>query len=87
MGMYTKITPEEFEQLKIKGWGRSSPFYNELIALKVNDGLVVKKTQWRRSKPPSNVCRYIEKKFKERKMKYKCVALADDSGWAIQRLA
>ena len=85
--MYKKITSEEFDELKIKGWGRSSPFYNELIALKPGEGLVVLKSQWRRSKPPSNVCRYIEKKFRERKMKYKCVALADNTGWAIKRVA
>ena len=85
--MFKKLTSEEFEQLKIKGWGRSSPTYNAILGLKVGEAIMILKTQWRRNKPPSSTCRAIEKKWPDLKLKYKCVALADDSGWAIKRLA
>jgi len=87
--MFKKLTSEEFEQLKIKGWGRSSPTYNAIIGLKVGEAVVILKTQWRRNKSPSSACRAIEKKWKKRNvvLKYKCVALADNTGWAIKREA
>jgi len=83
--MFKKLTDEEFDQLPIKGWGRSSPTYNAIISLKIGEGIMILKSQWRRKKPPSSVCRAIEKKFSAHKLKYKCVALADNSGWAIKR--
>ena len=85
--MFTKLTSEEFDQLRIKGWGRSSPTYNAIFGLRVGEAVVILKTQWRSNKPPSRACRAIEKKWASYKLKYKCVALADDSGWAIKRLA
>ena len=85
--MFKKITSEEFDQLQIKGWGRSSPTYNIIIGLKVDEAVVILKSQWRRKKPPSSACRSIEKKWASHKLKYKCVALADNSGWAIKRLS
>ena len=85
--MFKKLTSEEFDQLGIKGWGRSSPTYNAIISLKANEAVVIPKSQWRRNKSPSSICRAIEKKFKNRKVSYLCLALADDSGWAIKRLA
>lgn len=84
--MFKKITAEEFDQLKIKGWGRSSPTYNAIIGLKVDEAVIILKSQWRRNKAPSSACRAIEKKWKHLNLKYKCVTLADDSGWAIKRL-
>ena len=85
--MYKKLTSEEFDQLRIKGWGRSSPHYNAIISLKVGEAVVIPKAGWRSNKTPSTKCRRIEKKFASMKVKYKCVALADDSGWAIKRLS
>lgn len=85
--MFQKLTSEEFDQLKIKGWGRSSPTYNAIIGLKVGEAVIILKTQWRRNKAPSSACRAIEKKWPTYKLKYKCVTLADGSGWAIKRLS
>ena len=87
--MFKKITGEEFDQLRIKGWGRSSPTYNAIIGLKVGEAVIILKTQWRRNKSPSSACRAIEKRWGKLKfvLKYKCVALADNSGWAIKRIA
>lgn len=84
--MFKKLSSEEFDQLPIKGWGRSSPTYNAILSLRPGEALVILKSQWRRNKSPSSTCRAIEKKFESMKLKYKCVALADDSGWAIKRL-
>ena len=84
--MFKKISAEEFENLNIKGWGRSSPTYNAILNLQAGEVVIILKSQWRRNKAPSSVCRQIEKKFPQKKLSYKCVALADDSGWAIKRL-
>ena len=85
--MLKKITSEEFDQLRVKGWGRSSPVYNAIMGLKVGEALMIPKAGWNSNKTPSTKCRAIEKKFKSRKLKYKCVALADNTGWAVKRLA
>jgi len=85
--MITKITAEEFDQLKIKGWGRASLVFGAIISLKVNEAIVVPRSMWRRNKPPSSICRLLEKRWAEHKVKYKCVTLADNSGWAIKRLS
>lgn len=85
--MFKKLTPEEFDQLPIKGWGRSSPVYHAIISLRKEEAIMVLKSQWKRNKPPSSICRSIEKKFADMKVKYKCVALADNTGWAIKRIA
>jgi hypothetical protein len=85
--MFKKLTAEEFDQLSVKGWGRSSPTYHAIIGLKKDEAVIIPKAGWKRNKPPSSICRSIEKKFASMKVKYKCVALADDSGWAIKRIA
>jgi len=86
--MYKKLSAEEFTQLRIKGWGRSSPTYNAIMSLKVGEALVILKSQWySNTKTPSTQCRRIEKKFAAQKLKLKCVALEDNSGWAVQRIA
>jgi hypothetical protein len=84
---FKKITSEEFDQLPVKGWGRSSPVYHAIIGLRTGDAIIVLKTQWKRNKSPSSICRAIEKKFAGMKVRYKCVALADNTGWGIKRLA
>jgi hypothetical protein len=86
--MFKKLTPEEFDALPIKGWGRSDPTYNAILGMKVGEAIFIPKAGWRsRRKTPSSKCRRIEKKFANLKIKYKCVALADNSGWAVKRLS
>ena len=86
--MIEKITPEEFDQLKIKIRGRSSPAYNAIFNLRAGEAIKIKKEDWRSSsKTPSAKCRLLEKKYAAQKLKYVCVALADDSGWAVKRLS
>lgn len=84
--MFKKLTSEEFDQLAVKGWGRSSPTYHAILGLKKEEANVIPKAGWKRNKSPSSICWAIEKKFAGMKVKYKCVALADDTGWAIKRL-
>ena len=85
--MLKKITSEEFDQLRIKGWGRSDPTYNAILGLHIGEGVIIPKAGWRSNKTPSTKCRRIEKKWAGMKVKYKCVALANDSGWAVKRLS
>lgn len=87
--MVEKITAEEFDNLRTRGWGRSSVFFNALKNLRLGEAMKISKTEWRsRSKTPSAKCRYLEKRFKKfgHKVKYVCVELEDRSGWAIKRL-
>lgn len=59
--MFKKLTPEEFEQLAVKGWGRSSPTYHAILGLKKEEAVVIPKAGWKRNKSPSSICRAIEK--------------------------
>jgi len=78
-----KISNEDFEKLPIKGSGRSSHFYKSIINLKMGENLFISTDEWDGYKTPSNICRYIEKKFP---VKYLCGKIADGSGWAIKRV-
>lgn len=78
-----KLTSQEFEQLPIKGKGRSSYLFNSLINLKPGDALLIEKKDWTRKAGPSTLVRYIEKKHG---MKFHFGALKDNDGWAIRRI-
>lgn len=80
-----KLTAEEFDNIPKKGWGRSSNAFQAIFTLKKDDAVVIEKKDWHsRSKTPSTICRYIEKKFPQ--VKYIYAALADGSGWAVKRV-
>jgi uncharacterized protein (DUF2249 family) len=78
-----KLSAEEFSQLSIKGKGRSSAIFNSLINLKEGEGLLIEQKDWNRKAAPSALVRYIEKKYQ---MKFSFGALANGTGWAVQRL-
>lgn len=78
-----KLSAEEFSQLSIKGKGRSSAVFNSLINLKEGEGLLIEQKDWNRKAAPSALVRYIEKKYQ---MRFSFGALANGSGWAVQRL-
>lgn len=78
-----KLSPEEFAQLPIKGKGRSSAVFNSLINLKEGEGLLIEHKDWNRKAAPSALVRYIEKKYS---MRFSFGALANGSGWAVQRI-
>src|SRR3954469_13794598 len=78
-----KLSAEEFSQLSIKGKGRSSIVFNSLINLKEGEGLLIEQKDWTRKAAPSALVRYIEKKYQ---MRFSFGALANGTGWAVQRL-
>ncbi len=81
--MIRKIEPEEFERLTLHGRGRSSPFYNAVLALKVGEALVIEKKDWKAKYSPTIVVNRVAKKHG---YKYLCGALPDRSGWAVKRV-
>jgi hypothetical protein len=78
-----KLSIEEYEQLPLKGKGRSSQVFNSLINLKMGEALLIEKKDWKRKAAPGTLLRYLEKKHN---MKFHCGALDDNSGWAVKRI-
>jgi len=78
-----KLTSSEFDQLPIKGKGRSSIVFNSLINLKDGEALLIERKDWNRKAGPSTLVRYIEKKHD---MKFICGALEGGKGWAVKRM-
>ena len=78
-----KLSASEFEQLPIKGKGRSSHVFNSIINLKEGEALLVERKDWARKAGLSTLVRYIEKKHE---MKFLCGALEGGSGWAVKRI-
>ena len=78
-----KLTSDEFEQLPIRGKGRSSQVFNSIVNLKAGEAVLIEHKDWKRKAGPSTLVRYIEKKHQ---MKFTCGALAEGNGWAIKRI-
>lgn len=78
-----KLSEEEFQNLTLRGKGRSSHVFNSLINLKVGEALLLEKKDWTRKASPSTLVRYIEKKHN---MKFAYSAIEGGKGWAIKRL-
>ena len=79
-----KLSADEFDQLPLKGKGRSSHLFNSIINLKVGEGLLIEEKDWNRKAGPSTLVRYIEKNHK---MKLACAAISGKQGaWAIKRM-
>lgn len=78
-----KLTSEEFEQLPLRGKGRSSHVFNSIVNLKAGEAVLIEHKDWKRKAGPSTLVRYIEKKHQ---MKFSCGALAEGNGWAIRRI-
>ncbi|MBI4947925.1 MAG: hypothetical protein HY840_16160 [Bacteroidetes bacterium] len=80
-----KISPEESEQLPIRGAGHSSEFYKAIISLQVGEALLITKKEYTLTRPPGRICRTIMKRFAD--VKYEYGAIADGSGWKVKRIA
>lgn len=78
-----KLSPSEFEQLPIKGKGRSSHVFNSIVNLKEGEALLIERKDWNRKAGPSTLVRYIEKKHQ---MKFLCGAIEGGKGWAVKRV-
>lgn len=78
-----KLSAEEYEQLPLKGKGRSSAVFNSIINLKTGEALLIEKKDWKRKASPGTLIRYIEKNHN---LKLSCAAVNDGSGWAVKRI-
>lgn len=78
-----KLTPEEFNQLPLRGTGRSSKFYKAIIGLKKGEALFIDRKEYNLSRSPGRICKLIMKRFPH--VKYNYGPVADGSGWAIMR--
>lgn len=78
-----KLSAGEYEELPIKGKGRSSHVFNSIINLKPGEALLIEKKDWKRKAGPGTLVRYIER---TQNMKFTCGAVDGDKGWAVKRL-
>lgn len=76
-------TAEEFRKMKLHGKGSSSPVYNAILGLRIDQALEIKKNEWKHTYPPTRLVNYIEKKHG---LQYERGALPDRSGWMILRV-
>ena len=78
-----KLTSDEFDQLPIRGKGRSSHVFNSIVNLQVGEALLIEQKDWKRKASPSTLVRYIEKNHN---MRFSCGSIAGGDGWAIRRI-
>ncbi|MFL5765078.1 MAG: hypothetical protein ACJ77K_14140 [Bacteroidia bacterium] len=78
-----KLSSDEYEQLPIRGKGRSSHVFNSIVNLKVGEALLIEQKDWNRKASPSTLVRYIEKKHG---MRFSCGAITGGTGWAVRRV-
>ena len=78
-----KLSSDEYDQLPIRGKGRSSHVFNSIVNLKAGEAVLIEQKDWKRKASPSTLVRYIEKKHR---MKFTCGALAGGNGWAVRRI-
>lgn len=77
------LKEEEFNNLALKGKGRSSPIFNSIVNLNVGEAVLIEKKDWNRKASPSTLVKYIEKTCG---LKFTCGALLNGQGWAVKRI-
>lgn len=77
------LTSDEYDQLAIRGKGRSSHVFNSIVNLQVGEALLIEQKDWKRKASPSTLVRYIEKNHD---MKFTCGSIAGGNGWAVRRI-
>ena len=79
------ITQEEFENLPIKGRGRSSHVYNKILNMKPGELLTIDKADWKKRYSVSRISSYIGKR---QGRKYEARAVSDkEVGWVVRRIS
>ena len=79
------ITQEEFENLLIKGRGRSSHVYNKILNMKPGELLRIDKADWNKRYSVSRISSYIGKR---QGRKYEARAVSDkEVGWVVRRIS
>ena len=79
-----KLNEEEFSNMLMMSNRKASPFYTAIINLRVGESIFISRKEWKAQKPPTRICRSIEKKYPH--VKYEGGRLTDDSGWAVKRV-
>jgi len=77
------LKEEEFNNLALKGKGRSSPIFNSIVNLNVGEAVLIEKKDWNRKASPSTLVKYIERTHQ---LKFTCGALLNGQGWAVKRI-
>ena len=77
------LKEEEYNNLALKGKGRSSPIFNSIVNLNVGEAVLIEKKDWNRKASPSTLVKYIEKTHS---LKFTCGALLNGQGWAIKHI-
>lgn len=77
------LKEDEFNNLALKGKGRSSPIFNSIVNLNVGEAVLIEKKDWNRKASPSTLVKYIEKTCG---LKFTCGALMNGQGWAVKRI-
>lgn len=78
-----KLTVDEYNELPIRGKGRSTDAFNSIINLHVGEALLIENKDWKRKAGPSTLVRYIEKKYKRN---YTSYAVSSEGGWVVKRV-
>ena len=79
-----KISDEEYQNLVVKGRGRSSKVFSEISALKPGENLIIEKADWKKSYPLARLTSYIGKRNSR---KFSTASIVDGTGWAVRRIS
>lgn len=79
-----KITDEEYQNLVVKGRGRSSKVFSEISSLKPGENLIIEKADWKKRYPIARVTSYIGKRNSR---KFTTSSIVDGSGWVVKRIS
>jgi hypothetical protein len=78
------ITDEEIAQKNWRGRGKSSKVFREVLSMETGKNLLIEPADWgNRKYPPSQVVRYIEKKYNK---KFTVLREAANEGWLVKRI-
>jgi len=76
------INKEEADCLLLLTGSREIAVSGKLKGLKIGEGLVVKRSEWKAKYAPTKIARKIEKEYG---WKFKGGRMSDNSGWLMQR--
>ena len=79
-----KISDEEYQNLVVKGRGRSSKVFSEILGLKPGENLIIEKADWKKRYPIARITSYIGKRNSS---KFSTASLVDGTGWVVKRIS
>ncbi len=78
-----KINQEQFNTMPLAGKRSATGWFATLMTLRVGEGFVLHRDEWKKKQSPLRTLRHIEKKYG---WKFKDGKLADGTGWAVMRV-